>query len=686
MPQSRSAPAWRTLVAFLALLLGSAAAWAGPGDQPAPSVEDLRAPDAPEVLVSALASKTEARPGDQLVIAVIFDQAPGWHIHTNNPIVPKEWRNYSPFPTTVGPTQVPGFTFGPLQWPKVHEMMVDLVGSGRPRPYGVFDGMAIVFIPVVIADNAEPGQRTIPVAVGYQACNDRTCLLPVDEVFEIKVNVLAPTATAAASAPPDNVFAGFDPSVFTSMKAGQAIAATTSARKAEPVSFNLFGRSFEIDPAGTGLILLLLAAALGGLLLNFTPCVLPVLPLKIMSLANSAGNPRRCAFLGAVMSLGTISFWLAIGAAIAFISGFKAINQLFQFPLFSLGIGAFIAVMAIGMLGLFTVSLPQAVYLVNPSHDTARGSFLFGIMTAILSTPCTAPFMGTAAAWAAKQPPSRTLITFAAIGLGMALPYLILSANPKLVSKVPRTGPASELIKQVMGLLMIGVAVYFLGTGLDPLLRKPIDAPIRFYWWIVAAMVVGAMVWLVVRTFQITKRPAPRAVWSVFGVALATAMTFIAVLFTDRGPIPWVAYTPDRFAQAQAEGRVVVMDFTAEWCLNCKALESAVLHRPEVVKLLKEPGVIPMKVDLTGNNVDGNAKLKELNWVGIPLLAVFGPGAPQPFKYDTYTVQTVVDAVSQARGSAAPGLAKGSDRASVELSSTSSPAPKGPSAPPTPGD
>ncbi len=248
-----------------------------------------------------------------------------------------------------------------------------------------------------------------------------------------------------------------------------------------------------------------------------TPCVLPVIPIKVMSLSAAAGNPGRCALLGTIMSLGVVFFWLVLGAAIATITQFKAINQLFQYPAFSITVGVFIAVMGVGMLGLFSVRLPQFVYMLDPKHDSAAGSFFFGILTAILSTPCTAPFMGTAAAWAAKQPHATTLAVFAAIGIGMALPYFILSLNPRLVSRVPRTGPASELVKQVMGMLMVAVAIFFLGVGLDPLLREPIDPPVRAHWWIIAAIVTFTMLWLIYKTFKITKRPVPRLTWSALG-------------------------------------------------------------------------------------------------------------------------------------------------------------------------
>ena len=119
-----------------------------------------------------------------------------------------------------------------------------------------------------------------------------------------------------------------------------------------------------------------------------------------------------------------MAFWLALAAAVSTISGFNATNKLFQYPAFTISVGVIICIMAVGMCGLFAVRLPQWIYRVNPSQESVRGSFVFGVMTAVLSTPCTAPFMGAAAAWSATQRPLITLSTFAAIGGGMALPYL----------------------------------------------------------------------------------------------------------------------------------------------------------------------------------------------------------------------------------------------------------------------
>ena len=353
------------------------------------------------------------------------------------------------------------------------------------------------------------------------------------------------------------------------------------------------------------------------------------------------------------MSLGVVAFWIGLGAAIALLAGFTSTNQLFQYPAFTITVGVIIALMSIGMCGLFSIRLPQFVYAINPGHDTYHGSFAFGIMTAVLSTPCTAPFMGAAAAWSATQTPSTVLCVFGSIGSGMALPYLILSAFPKLIDRMPRTGPASELIKHVMGLLMLAAAAFFIGVGISGAMVDPPNPPSRLYWWFVGAFGVAAGGWLTYRTIQISAKTLNRAVFGSIGAAMLAISAFGSVMLIDKGPIDWVYYTADRFDTAKSDGHVVLMEFTAEWCLNCKALEKSVLRNPRVVEALATNDVIPIKVDLTGNNEDGNAMLGEVKRLTIPLLVIFAPDGREVFKGDFYTVNQVVEAIRNARGDTA---------------------------------
>jgi thiol:disulfide interchange protein len=135
----------------------------------------------------------------------------------------------------------------------------------------------------------------------------------------------------------------------------------------------------------------------------------------------------------------------------------------------------------------------------------------------------------------------------------------------------------------------------------------------------------------------------------VLGSVVAAAGIMLAVTLTDHGPINWTWYTPAKFEEALADDKVVVLEFTAEWCLNCKALEESVLASDEVSSLLAEPDIAPIKIDLTGNNTLGNAMLHAVGRHQIPLLVVFAPNGEEVFKGDFYTVEQVVDAVNQAR-------------------------------------
>jgi thiol:disulfide interchange protein len=612
------------------------------------------------VTVRAVAQRSWVTPDGDLVIAVVLKHAEKFHTW---PAKPGEGEK-DPLPAKVAefairtsitiaeqPDWVAGV--GNTQYPPTHQAKVaDPSGENPTITVECYEGEAVAFIPVVVKADAPAGAQTLNVAVAYQACNDKFCAMPEDVTIEVPIEIVS--IGKAATMPPASVvdaglFKSFDVQRMAELRAGKVAAPASGGASAQGVRFDVFGWKFTIDPRGAGLFLLLFAAFAGGVLLNFTPCVLPVIPLKIMGLANSAGNPARCFYLGSVMSAGVVAFWLVLGVLILTISGFTAISSLFSYPLVILGIGVFILVMGLGMFGLFTVSLPQSVYMLNPKQETAAGSFGFGILTAVLATPCTAPFMGTAAAWAAQtKNPVMVLAVFGAIGLGMAVPYFVLAANPKLVSKMPSAGPASDLVKQVMGGLMIAVSIFFLGNALLGLIpgAKIIAA---IMWWAIAAVAIGTAVWMFARTLRITRSAGKRVAVLIVALLLVGVPSLLAVNMTRRDPIPWQDYEAAALAAEVKSGKVIVLDFTAEWCLNCKALEQAVLRQPAVLKVLNDPRVTPIKVDVTAKSAPGWQKLAELNEVGIPLLAVLKKDTGEViFKSNAYTPQQVIDAVTAA--------------------------------------
>ncbi|MFW6337186.1 MAG: thioredoxin family protein, partial [Phycisphaeraceae bacterium] len=206
---------------------------------------------------------------------------------------------------------------------------------------------------------------------------------------------------------------------------------------------------------------------------------------------------------------------------------------------------------------------------------------------------------------------------------------------------------------QMMGLLMIAAAAFFLGSGINAATTDGGQAGMKAYWWAVGGMLAIAGAWLAYRVIRISTRFGPRFI----AVAVAVVFVFSGVALggglsgTFRtSKIDWVYYTADRFQQELDAGNVVVMDFTADWCINCKVLEQNVLEDDRVAGLLDDNGVVPMKVDITSSaNRAGNEMLAEMGYSTIPLLVVFDPEGEVVFKNDFYRVGQVVQAIEQAR-------------------------------------
>lgn len=601
-------------------------------------------------------SAGSVRPGDQLVLAVVFDHAENWHINLDEPVVPPEMGGFVPSPTTIRPEPVEGLSYGRIQWPAPYTAKVDFLFTGTPIDYQVYAGRAVAFVPVRVADDATPGERTVTVRVGFQACDDSVCLQP--EVVDRTV-VVTVDAAAEPGSPPD-LFAGFDPSVFADAGAwGEGALAPVDAGAPKSKFLGLV----DLPGPGTlgGVLGLALFAAVGGFVLNLTPCVLPVIPIKVMTISHHAGESRaRALTLGLWMAAGVVAFWLGIGIPVAFLATVTDPSIIFGIWWVTLGIGVLILVMGIGIMGLFQITLPQQIYAVNPKADSPHGSFMFGVMTAVLGLPCFGFVAGALLAGAATMPPSVVMVIFGSMGVGMAFPYLVLAAMPGLVKKLPKTGPASELVKQVMGLLMIAAACYFIGAGVLALLSGAGKLAgmgwwVKLvHWWAIAVAMAAAGGWLLVRTFQISRKPLNRVAFALVAALFVTVGIGAAWNRTDHLRHNfWVDFSPEGLARELDAGRVVVLDFTAEWCLNCKTLEATVLSREPVRGQLLSSGVVPMVADLTSTGSPGWDTLRELGQTGIPLLAVFSPegGPDRPvWMGNAYTPTQVVEAIRRAKG------------------------------------
>ncbi|MFG0260234.1 MAG: cytochrome c biogenesis protein CcdA [Phycisphaerales bacterium JB041] len=617
--------------------------------------------EAAPVTVSVEASSTTVRPGTRLALAVTLDHQPGWHSHTSNPAPPASW-DFDAIPTVIEVSGPQGLLQGSIQWPEEHVITADLGGTGTPEPYAVYEGKATAFVPLQIPADAA-GTVELTVAVGYQACDDTTCDRPQNETFTVSLTVDpdAPAAPAAFSPP----FEKFDAAAGYGTLADPTPPATSQT----PADAGAGDGNDFTSAASSSLVVAGLLAALGGLVLNLTPCVLPVIPIKVMTLVKHGGESRaRTIGLGVWMALGVVAFWLAMGVPMAFISkGLDPSRLLFGNWWVTLAIGLIIALLGVGIMGLFTINLPKAVYAVNPKADSPHGSFLFGVMTAILGLPCFGFVAGGLLVGAATMSALQIMTVFGGLGIGMALPYLVLAVFPSLLDRIPRTGPASELVKQVMGLLMLAGAAFFIAVGLNTLIRERPWLASNMSWWAVALFVAIAGAWLTLRTFQISKKPLPRAFFSLVAIGGTLAFGWVAADFTSHAKTEYLArpttghsdeytagawneYTPARFEKALADGKVVMVDFTADWCINCKAYKRLVLDRDPVLSRTQAQDVVVFEADTTSKTDPANDLMEDLGITGIPHLAIYGPGLDQPLLSNNASAGEVLRRLNQAAG------------------------------------
>lgn len=566
--------------------------------------------------VTAHANFEKVQPSQQLVIAVVLDVEPGYHAQSNNPIqgflIPFELTNLSAGEATV---------YEPIYEEGHIENYPALVMPGDPGDLSVYTGRAITYVPLEVSAEAEPGSSlTVSGQATYQICDDQNCFPPTTTPWSVEVEVVGPDASPEAGRP--ELFEDFDPSIWGDLKP----AGSAESRVVGDASGSLLGVAFDLNQSG--LLAVLLLAFVAGIIFNIVPCVLPVLPLKAMSFYEVAQHNRaRCIALGIAFSLGIIATFAALAVLVLVLRAFNW-GELFSRPWFAALIGIILVVMALFQFGTFSLALPSSVYSVTPRHDTYTGNVLFGILTAILSTPCTFGLFFALLTWASAQPVWIGVPAVTITGVGMAFPYLVLSAFPGLAQRFPRSGAWSELVKQVMGFLLLAIAAYFVRPLLPDQMRGPA------WWWVIFTFIAAGGVFAVVRAVQLSGgRLRPVMITAVIA-ALVLVPSALVVYRLANPPAGWIEFTPEAFeeALATADGPVLVK-FTADWCANCQTVEQTVFGTQADMDAWEEEGLTLMKADLTLPSAKGWELLRKLNPVGaIPFTALYLPGGERPVK------------------------------------------------------
>ncbi len=407
-----------------------------------------------------------------------------------------------------------------------------------------------------------------------------------------------------------------------------------------------------------GVWLSLGAALLGGLLLNLMPCVFPVIGLKLMSFAGHGGrgsalapaNRHRLRLETLAFASGVVLSFLALGGGMLFLrSAGEAVGWGFQLqsPLFVGAMVLLFVALALNFAGLFEVGLglTQLGNLdaakpsqANSSRDLPRPgqAFLSGMLAVLVATPCTAPFMGSALGLSLTQPASEALLVFGFLGVGMALPYLLLAAFPVWLKHLPKPGRWMESFKQFLAFPMFAAAVWLLWVfGLQ-------TSPEALMQLALGAVGLAFSLWLYGRFFQgpVRLRLNSGAGLMALALALTGVMGAVAGLIQGSQAEPasakldaratWQPWSAQAVKDGLAQGRPVFVDFTAAWCVSCQANKKLVLETEAVQQAFARQKTLQLKADWTKQDPLISAELNRHGRSGVPLYLVFMPGQARP--------------------------------------------------------
>ena len=514
--------------------------------------------------------------------------------------------------------------------------------AGSSLATKVYDGEVTWTLPIQIPADLESGTKQIEGMIYYAACDENSCADPKALSFVAKVNVGDSVASEAASS-------------LVTMQSADPMAVETinwvdefevpSGMSSDVKLKSVPAEEVEVqETAGAkSFPLVLLFAFLGGFVLNFMPCVLPVIGLKVMSFVGQGGEDRKRIFALNLAYAGGICFVFAVLAFLAIAFSFSW-GQQFQYFSVRLGVTIGLFAFALSYFNVWEIPVPgMAAGKTSQelqSKEGFAGAFSKGIFTTLLATPCSGPLLGGVFGATLGMASPQIALVFAMLALGMSSPYLAIGLKPGLVKFLPKPGPWMETFKQLMAFLFLAAVAYFFYQFSDEN-KFPVFVTLMGVWF--GCWIIG----------QVPNWDAigKRLVAWIGGVGIATAIGFVAFTSLKEPPIlNWVDYDEVALQHYQAEGKTVLVDFSAKWCVNCLVNLETAIDTEATRRVVEQNDVVTMYADKTNPNEAINAKLKELNSNSIPVLAIYPAGKPnEPIVLrDLLTQNMVLEALKEA--------------------------------------
>ena len=597
----------------------------------------------------------EIVPGKPFKMILLLTMQPGWHTYYKEP-------GDAGMPTKINWLLPDQFRASEIVWPEPekfndagiitygYENQAELTTTIYP-PANLSESKNVTIKAdvkwLVCKDLCVPGQAsltiTLPVAVSKSMIKGQ---IPISTDTTSDTQLISTTNKEADkdSTTSKKNFNKLDNLAYTANKAVHAAPVTAFV--------SILDRNLHtggLSTTSSGLPMYLLLAFVGGFILNFMPCVLPVISIKLVSFIEEANSdPKHVFAQGMTFALGILSSFMLLAA---FVIVLKSLGHdvgwgfQFQHPGFLVAMASLVLAFSLSLFGLFHIHapLPQTGLTELAGEEGFVGTFFKGVLATVLSTPCTAPFLGTALGFAFTQNAGIILLIFFTVGLGLASPYIVLTANPKLMPHLPKPGAWMETLKEFMGFLLLATVLWLVWV-----LGQQVGANAMLF-TLCFLLNVSFACWMIGRLVDLTT-PATKkyCIW-------ALAFSFVAISYyyliastpgigkpiktnpqqvissqenRDGSKLDWQPFSVELLDNYLSLHKTVFLDFTADWCLNCKANEKAVLDSKPVIEKLKSLNAVTIKADWTKQNPTITKLLKKFGRSGVPLYVIFPADKP----------------------------------------------------------
>ncbi len=599
-------------LSLMIMLLLAAQAFPQTGEAP----PEARASAQP-VTFEAYSSHAKIAPGGEIYVAVKLIVDPGWHVNSNAP------NDEFLIPTEVALGEGAPVTLTRVVYPEAKSVKFEF---SPEAPLSVFEDVAWIKVYLTANKDAKAGAATVPISVTAQACDNRSCVAPNTLTLAIPLEIDPTALTGEIRHRPLFESLGMIGAVVAPVvpatNGQSALSVPISSAPQENQGFWGMLKNFKADDfvGRNGYVLAFIAMYLLGMGLTLTPCVYPIIPITIGFFGSQAsGKISRQFLMAAVFGLGIAISYAAVGT-IAALSG-TLMGAALQSKWVLLGLAALCVAMGFNAFGAFEIVMPA--WFMGLAGSRGRrgglaGSAIMGLTMGIAAAPCLAAFIVSLLAFvASKHDPLLGFSMFFTLGLGLATPFVALGTFSGLLSKAPKSGAWMVYAKKVMGALLFGAALYFL----NPVLPKPIFHSLVMIALVAAGLYFGFFEPTIGRTWRFK---AVRYFLGIMFLAVAVWWGMPAETALETGGIAWKPYSEEALTQARSEGKPVIIDVYADWCIPCKELDKLSFSDERVIEASRN--VVMLKADITkGNSAEAKKVIASYGIKGVPTVIFIRP-------------------------------------------------------------